>query len=185
MSLDVEGELRLRSNLAVSSSMVRGGRLALSAHSRLEVGGAFSQAGLFSIRVDVSGSATPGRVVIAGSASIAGALQFVGVDGYQPVRGDNPPILSAAAVVGRFSTPLIPGISSGLKAVLISDPTGVRLLITSRADTQESGAVDFADTVWFLNTWFSGNVAADFNQSGDLHIKDIFTFLNAWFSATP
>ncbi|HMN39292.1 MAG TPA: GC-type dockerin domain-anchored protein [Phycisphaerales bacterium] len=50
------------------------------------------------------------------------------------------------------------------------------------ADFDQSGMVDVLDIFSFLNTWFSGSLAADVNQSGTLTVQDIFDFLNRWFT---
>lgn len=57
--------------------------------------------------------------------------------------------------------------------------TGLRL--ACRADFDQSGVVDTADIVTFLEDWFAGSMMSDFDRSAAVDVADVFAFIVEWF----
>lgn len=55
-------------------------------------------------------------------------------------------------------------------------------LAVCRVDFDQSGVVDSADVVAFVNAWFAQEDRTDFDGSGRVDALDIFAYLTAWFA---
>lgn len=57
--------------------------------------------------------------------------------------------------------------------------TGLQL--GCRADFDQSGVVDAADILTFLEDWFAGSMMSDFDRSAAVDVADVFAFIVEWF----
>lgn len=170
-------------------ALLTGGTLRIAAGSVVTVNGSYTQQSSATLQIDVSSGTAYGRLNATGAASIAGTLLVTGVDGYVPARGDSLTFVSGSALTGTFSSVVLPPVDSTLKAVALYSSTGVRVLVTSKADTDNNGVVDVVDLFTYLDAWFAqsgqngSGLIADYDQNGSVDVVDLFSYLDLWFAS--
>jgi hypothetical protein len=96
------------------------------------------------------------RLVLAGQAQVAGALNVSLLDEFSPALGNSFTFLSAAVgITGAFDTINLPILAAGLSWSINIHPTFIQLMVTQATllgDYNDDGAVDGADLlVWQRN----------------------------------
>jgi hypothetical protein len=124
--------------------------------AEVSFGGDLVFGGASSLTMELAGT-IPGtqydRLVVAGSASLAGALELVLLDGFTPAVGNAFEIIAAAGgVSGTFSNVLLPALAANLEWDALYGSNNVTLQVLSTVllgDYNQNGTVDAADyTVW-------------------------------------
>lgn len=144
----------------------------------------FTQTAAGTLRTNASSATIFGRITTTGAATLAGTLQIAYTGAYLPVRGTSFQVIAAASTVGSFATLVAPTVGTNNKTVLLSQPTGARILFTALADFDNSGSLTPADIFTFLNAYFTGTTPlgqVDINNDGVRSPADIFAFLNIYF----
>jgi hypothetical protein len=96
------------------------------------------------------------RLVVAGSASLAGTLDVDLLDGFAPAAGNSFEIISAAGgVLGTFNNELLPALAPNLEWNVLYGSNTVTLQVSAPGlpgDYNDDGSVDAADyVVWRKN----------------------------------
>ena len=156
--------------------------LAVAADAVLQPGGTFSvllAAG--SQGADGELDAGSSRLVAAGTASIAGALEAQLIDGFTPVWGASFEVLTASAVNGSFSSVTLPKLTAPLYFVARVEPARVTLLVRTAGDANDDGTVDESDVALVLEQWGPcDGCAADLNGDGVVNGADLGLVLGWW-----
>ncbi len=151
----------------------------------LIVDGDYTQQANATLKVELLSSSVFDRMVVAGSAAIAGGLALE--QDYAVALGDAFTVLSANTLSGRFDQPQITGatIDADSAIAVLYETDAVRLLATYRGDTNGDGTVSLIDLNALganfsqAGTWRSG----DFNYDGQVTLADL-NALGANFGAT-
>lgn len=149
--------------------------VALRKSGRLEIEDSLMLSSEVEIEFELGGTASGqfGQIVVAGNATIDGALRVHFDAGFSPNANDTFELLSAANVVGVFDSIDLPDLANNLVWSIDSDTNGVTLSVLHAGDYNQDGTVDLADyNVWkqlFGSTGFS---AADGNGDGIVDAAD-------------
>jgi hypothetical protein len=97
-------------------------------------------------------------LTVSGTASLAGSLQVSFTSGFQPSRGQQFTLLSAAAVTGNFANITLPGVgTNGLGLVVSTTSTSVVANVANFSASLASPTVTSNGTVQFTVTGSGGN----------------------------
>jgi hypothetical protein len=180
------GTLVVQGNLPVTLGAAEGllrneGVISIDAGATLRVNGDFEQLAGATLQVGLSSPAPgdAGRLVVVGSASLAGDLLVSAPDDYVPVASSFR-LVEASSVAGSFSQALLPPPPAQLHSFLIYDAVGVRYVTSSIADVNRDGTVTSQDFFDFLTDFLNND--ADFNNDGVSNTQDFFDFLAAFFA---
>ncbi len=113
------------------------------------------------------------RLVVAGSAFLAGKLSISLLNGYNPVAGSTYTVLTAGSITGAFDTFGLPQLSPGLVWSIGRTSTAYTLAVAA-ADYNQNGVVDAADyLIWRHNRGMaSGATVAQGDSNGDGAVND-------------
>jgi len=154
-----------------------------SVATRFTTTGDLNQAAGTTIAIKVY-SGSNDRLVIGGTANLAGELVVELMPEYVPQDGDTFTLVQADVVVGDFSSVTVVGAPDDFDAdVQINDGNAV-LTLTDAAvvllgDANQDGAIDFLDIVPFIGLLSGGPYLeeADFDQNGTVNFLDIRPFI--------
>jgi hypothetical protein len=127
--------------------------------AEVNFGGNLILTGTATLIMELAGTA-PGaqydRLVVAGSASLAGTLDVDLLDGFAPAAGNSFEIISAAGgVLGTFNNELLPALAPNLEWNVLYGSNTVTLQVSAPGlpgDYNDDGSVDAADyVVWRKN----------------------------------
>jgi hypothetical protein len=93
--------------------------------------------GVLTVALAGAGAGQFDQLVVTGTASVAGTLEVVYVNGFAPRPGDNFPILSFGALTGGFTTLTGLKSSNGVALTAVYNPNG--LVLTALSSTPSSG----------------------------------------------
>ena len=82
-----------------------------------------------------------------------------------------------------YYTTTMTDVSGNLKTVMVYDGNAVRVLVTHKADWDNSGTISVTDIFAYLSSWFANAAGTDINGNGTTDVTDIFAFLAMWFGA--
>ncbi len=159
---------------ASAASVTNSGTLNLGERT-LTVAGAYTQATNGTLRLRF-GAGAAGHVAAGGSATLAGALHITFAAGYTPPCFTSVNAVSSTGVTGTFTTFTSPGLPARGKTVRLYEPTGLRILFTTVADTNNDGALSINDFIQFQTLFALGSPLADLNGDGQLNINDFIAF---------
>ena len=151
-----------------------------SSPAQVSFGGNLVFGGAANLTMELTGT-TPGtqfdRLVLAGSASLAGALNVVLLDDFMPAANDAFEIITAAGgVSGTFTSETLPVLAADLEWDVIYGSNNVTLQVLSTVllgDYNHNGRVDAADyTVWRDTLGSISDLAADGNNNGSIDDGD-------------
>jgi hypothetical protein len=137
--------------------------------AQVNFGGNLILTGTATLIMELAGTA-PGtqydRLVVAGSASLAGTLNVALLDGFSPVLGNSFEIIAAAGgVLGTFSNESLPALASNLEWSVLYGSNTVTLQVAAvglPGDYNADGSVDAADyVVWRKNSGTSNTLPND------------------------
>jgi cyclophilin family peptidyl-prolyl cis-trans isomerase len=135
------------------------------------------------LEIELAGSAAStqyDRLVVTGSAFVAGKLDVSFVDGYSPTVNTTFTVLTAGQITGTFSTFDLPQLSPGLVWSISRTATAYNLTVAA-GDYDRNGVVDTADYVLWRKTRNSTVTAysgADGNGSGFIDAADYTVWRN-------
>jgi hypothetical protein len=109
---------------------LQGGRLNVGQYTQTD-------GGVLTVALAGAGAGQFDQLVVTGTASVAGTLEVVYVNGFAPRPGDNFPILSFGALTGGFTTLTGLKSSNGAALTAVYNPNG--LVLTALSSTPSSG----------------------------------------------
>lgn len=122
----------------------------------LHLNGNFTQVSRGILLIELASEASHDELVVAGNATIAGALDLSLVGGFAPQYDDSFEVMTAAGFGGtKFEFRSFPSLPNGLTWKLNYGTTAVTLSVVLEGDYNFDGAVDAADYV----VWRQGNGA--------------------------
>ncbi len=155
--------------------------------------GNYTQGAGGTLAIEVGGLATSehDRLIVQGSATLAGTLEVSLLAPYAPSANDAVTVLTATSRAGTFSTVSPPALG-GLRPVASYTPTTVVLTFRCLADYDNGsgngtpdGGVDIADLLYYLQLFDAGDVGADLDDGsatgtpdGGVDISDLLYFLD-------
>jgi autotransporter-associated beta strand protein len=149
--------------------------------AQVNFGGDLILGGTATLMMELAGT-TPGteydRLVVAGSASLAGALDVLLLDSFTPAVGNTFEIIAAAGgVSGTFTSETLPALAANLEWDVLYGSNNVTLQVLSTAllgDYNQNGTVDAADYVVWRNLEGQSGIglAADGNGDNTVNAAD-------------
>jgi autotransporter-associated beta strand protein len=120
----------------------------------LHLNGNYTQVSRGQLLIELASAASHDELMVAGNATIAGALSISLVGGFVPQYNDNFEVMTAAGFGGtKFEFRSFPSLPSGLTWKVSYGATAVTLSVVLEGDYNFDGAVDAADYV----VWRKGN----------------------------
>jgi hypothetical protein len=161
------------------------GALILGLGSKLTITGNFVQTATGTLESRIAGgnvNTNYGSLTATGTGSLAGSLNIVAVNGYEPSRPDVQDVVkTTGSTTGTFSSVTYPQTTNpDWKTYFIYTGNGAQLLTTSIIDFNVDGEVDLSDYFIFFNYWDVSDPAVDLNTDGSVDLGDYFLFFNLW-----
>jgi len=162
------------------------GTITLAPGNTIAITGAivFTGKGTLNVQVQDTTPATIGHLTATGSATLAGAVNVVTVNGFDPTC-INSPFINAATTIGQFTTQSLPPAHPGMQAFLVYIGGEVRFAISPPSDYNRDGFLNSQDVFDFLSQFFTQSAAADFNHDGFVNSQDFFDFIADFFNGCP
>ncbi len=154
----------------------------------LAIEGNWTQETGASLELDVLNSTKFDRVVVTGTATIAGELTVAPADDFATNLGDQFIIVEADTLTGQFDTVSLPTLTAGKMWQIGYSDTGVSLFVTVSGDYNGDGRVDAADyTVWRdrLGQSVADLTSADGNGDGQVNAADYVVWRSNFGSQVP
>jgi hypothetical protein len=130
--------------------------------------------------IEIAGQATShfGRLFVGGTTQLGGAFAATFVNGFvAPVISRFDFLTSTGATTGVFSSAPLPAPGRDGKNFILYADSGVSVCISSLADFNSDGQVDFFDYLDFANSFSSEDPSSDFNADGQLDFFDYLDFV--------
>lgn len=129
----------------------------------------------------VLGPASAGMVAASGSASLGGDLTVTLAPGFVPPPGYSVDIITAAPVLGNFSSTSLP---AGMEMAVLADRVALTLEQADvPGDVTGDGVVDVSDLTGVILAWgvcSSPPCAADLSGDGLIDVQDLTTVILNW-----
>jgi hypothetical protein len=143
----------LGGNGTISGSVTSQGAVAPgNSPGTLNIGGSYTQQAGATLAIELASASSYDRLVVSGTASLAGTLAVSLTGGYLPAAGDNFQIITAAGFSNMTFTTVLPQLPENLVWNVDYATTSVTLAVAPAGlagDFNSDGAVDAADyVVW-------------------------------------
>ncbi len=158
------------------------GQVTIAAGSTLIVTGDFTMTPTARLDTAIGGPQLFGRVSVSGVATLAGTLGATFVDRFDPPTGSRFDVVTGAAVIGQFSTTLLPVLPGRVVTVQYGQ-NFASVVVLSGTDFNGDGVVDPDDLSDFISGFFSqpADIRTDFNGDGVVDPDDLSDFISAFF----
>jgi uncharacterized repeat protein (TIGR01451 family) len=152
----ISGAGSIPSNVS-NAGITEGGDIPATGTLSISSSRTFTQISTGAYEVAIGGTSQFSKLIVSGSASLAGALNIRFVNGFTPASGQSFMILQAASITGTFSSINSPGLPAGLSWQVTNTGTSIMLGIVS------AGSNSFTLTVAEPGSG-SGTVTDDLGQ---------------------
>ncbi|MDY7011305.1 MAG: hypothetical protein SVV80_11235, partial [Planctomycetota bacterium] len=122
------------------------------------------------------------KVVVVGTAKIAGRLDLSLISGFMPNYNDEFEILTAGSAIGRFDLITGMAITPTLYLATVYNPDNIKIVAAIPGDANFDVRVDDSDLNFLLTGWGTGDEwrEGDFNGSGSVNDSDLNLLLSNW-----
>ena len=163
----------------VGGGFTQSGILSLDAGSHLHITGTFIQTAAGQLTSRIAGVAANriGSLTVSGGATLNGSLTVTLSTGYVPQKLDGFDVVLAAAVTGEFASVVLPPPLPVGKNFVLYTSGSVRFVVSTLADINSDGIVDFFDYLDFVQLFSTSDPLSDFNGDETIDFFDYLDFV--------